>query len=146
MSYFKLTDAQIKKSEIKRDKKHKQILEGIRAGKLNYFQCQQYLNITNETFHSPACYVLKYYPETEEVDIKAIFFGSGTFSHPVKYARVPKEAIMPESGYSLPVLLFLASVNWFKATFNKDFKALMDKEKADRDKLNEDYEYLMNRL
>ena len=73
------------------DDRRAKVLRGTKSFGLNTYDCSKYLNISNQTFHKPICFV-------EDIMgghalVRATFLGSGIMSHPVKMAWVPLSVV-----------------------------------------------------
>ena len=88
---MELTKSQRDWLEKRSERRTREVKQGIGSFKLNRQQCSEYLNINNMTFHAPFCTVVRV--EGDYAVIKAIFFGSGFASHPVRSGRMPLDEV-----------------------------------------------------
>lgn len=105
---FDLTDEQRVNLQTKLESDREKILQGTKPFSLNKGQCLKYFKISNETFHSPACYVKYIYGD--QAYVEAIFFGSGTFSHPKVEGWIPLSEIQAKPSLLLVLAKCLLNV------------------------------------
>ena len=88
---FNLTNEQRLNLQTKLKSDREKILKGTKSFSLDRNQCLKYFKIVNDTFHSPCCHVK--YISGDKAFVEAVFFGSGTFSHPKVEGLVPLSEI-----------------------------------------------------
>lgn len=114
-----LTNAQWEYIKDGIDKKIKAALENGSSFGLDKWDCERYLNVQNDTRHRPACNIEKI--EDEKAYIRAVFFGSGILSHPVRHAWVPLEVIRNSFDVPLSTYYFFKLKNFFFKPSESDF-------------------------
>jgi hypothetical protein len=101
-----LTESQFNWLQKRSERRTCEVKKGIGFFNLSRAQCLDYLNVENATFHAPSCSVERV--EGEYAYIKAIFFGSGMYSHPVRYCRIP----LSEVKVSFSKIIVFSMIFW----------------------------------
>ena len=83
--------------------------------KLSRRGCLAYLGVTNDTWHSPSCTVVK--PGEYTTEFMAVFYGSGIATHPVRYGTIPTYRIHGEWPSALE--LWLSIRDRIRSAFGK---------------------------
>lgn len=86
------------------ERRKKQALQVGGIFQMNYSDCLEYLKIQNDTFHRPVCSVLKI--EGNMVYIDAVFYGSGLFTHPRRFAWVPSSAVLDNVDFPVTLIMW----------------------------------------
>ncbi len=89
-----LTDVQNRFLHLRNVKKSKEVLAGKSSFGMDDYQCRRYFNVTNETIHEPCCWVTERDEKSSLVYVKAVFYGSGVLSNPLRKAWIPEREIL----------------------------------------------------
>lgn len=129
------TVEQIETMRTKADKLTEMALQGTQSFGLSSYQCKKYLNISNETFHQPMCYVKD--TRGDEVYVEAIFFGSGLLSHPIRRGWMPKSEVRVNSSNTRHTLTLIGN---YIMSFFVDLE-FYDRDERTPDRIKADIEF-----